>query len=432
MSTTLLVGTAEMDITPPAGTKMAGNLYPRASQGTDDPLMAKAIVLEADGVQVAYVTFDLVALDRTLGEQMAALVSARTGIPIEAIAWSCSHTHSGPYPLPGVTPSTIEDPVPYAWRNALPERVADCVAMAKARQAPARVYRTRDYRYDLGHNRRLRYKDGRQLNTWLLHNGEAQVQAIGAAGPIDPEVGILGFVGLDGTMLAVLYQYALHANAHFGIRFSGDYPAVVAARLREHYGAQVCALFMPGACGDQNPVRTYREIGNSLADAIIAQLTTQATPLTEITLGACRRVIEVPTRDAFADQEARLQATQWGADPQQFFRDSQRDLQAHPGTTIETALHAWHVGEVAFASFPGELFVEHGLHVKADSPFPWTYPVELSQDALGYLITRSAWEAGGYESLVASMGRITPEGVEQMVETSLAMLRELHVAFAIP
>lgn len=45
MSKRLLVGTAEVDITPPVGTALAGSLHPRMSIGIEDPLTFKAIVL---------------------------------------------------------------------------------------------------------------------------------------------------------------------------------------------------------------------------------------------------------------------------------------------------------------------------------------------------------------------------------------------------
>ena len=46
MSGRLLVGAAEVDITPPVGTALAGSLGPRTSVGIEDPLTARAIVLE--------------------------------------------------------------------------------------------------------------------------------------------------------------------------------------------------------------------------------------------------------------------------------------------------------------------------------------------------------------------------------------------------
>jgi hypothetical protein len=88
-------------------------------------------------------------------------------------------------------------------------------------------------------------------------------------------------------------------------------------------------------------------------------------------------------------------------------------------------LQAWRIGDVAFASLPGEVFVEWGLKIKAESPFPWTFCVELGGDYLGYLVTEQAWRAGGYESLTARSARPSVDGVAMMVEADLALLRKL-------
>ncbi|HOJ41083.1 MAG TPA: hypothetical protein PK644_11530, partial [bacterium] len=59
-------------------------------------------------------------------------------------------------------------------------------------------------------------------------------------------------------------------------------------------------------------------------------------------------------------------------------------------------------------------------------PFPWTYPVELGGDYLGYLVTERAWQEGGYEALIARSARPSVEGVAMLVETVLKMLHHLH------
>jgi neutral ceramidase len=427
MSDSLLVGVAEVEITPPIGTLMAGALVPRASTGVYDPLMLKALVLDDGRTRIVYAIFDLVALVRPFGDRLSAAAAAATGIPTEHILWSCTHTHNGPCTAP-YFPTTWPDPVDHAWLDTLIDTFAACVKIADDRKAPMRVRRTRGYRYDLGHNRRIRFKDGREINTWLLDSGEEDVQSLGAAGPIDPEIGILAFEALNGTLAAVLFQYALHANSRWGTVFSGDYPAVVAARLRERYGAQVTTLFMPGACADQNPVRGTRELGDALAETIIAKLDARPPAMTDTTLGIRAADITVPLRDVHMDQEARLAASQWGPEGQAFFRDSQRDLQRRVFTELPARLTAWHIGDVAFATFPGELFVEHGLRVKAESLFPWTYPVELCNDCLGYLITEQAWAAGGYEALISSVTQVAPAGSTMMVDENLSMLAALRNA----
>jgi hypothetical protein len=52
--------------------------------------------------------------------------------------------------------------------------------------------------------------------------------------------------------------------------------------------------------------------------------------------------------------------------------------------------------------------------------------VELGADSLGYLVTREAFEAGGYESLLSYGTMIDVAGVELMVDRGLSDLRRLH------
>jgi len=80
--------------------------------------------------------------------------------------------------------------------------------------------------------------------------------------------------------------------------------------------------------------------------------------------------------------------------------------------------------KLAFGVFDLTLLLQR--ETLTETLFPWTYPVELAGGYLGYLITAAAWEAGGYESLLSRVGNIDVPGVETMVETDLAMLRELH------
>ncbi|MCM8828777.1 MAG: hypothetical protein NC902_05785, partial [Candidatus Omnitrophica bacterium] len=88
----LLAGAAEIDITPPVGTLLAGSLKPRVSIGIEEPLYVKAIVIESNGKRIAYVIFDLVALDRILAEKGIKMASEKTGIFAESIVWAASHT----------------------------------------------------------------------------------------------------------------------------------------------------------------------------------------------------------------------------------------------------------------------------------------------------------------------------------------------------
>ena len=70
MTTAFQVGFGEVDITPPEGLLMCGGLDPRVNAGTDDPLMAKAVVVTGDGTRAAVVGVDLVGLPRAIVDQI--------------------------------------------------------------------------------------------------------------------------------------------------------------------------------------------------------------------------------------------------------------------------------------------------------------------------------------------------------------------------
>ena len=61
-------GAAQVVITPPAGAPMAGYYYNRAAAGVHDPLHAKAIVVEIDGVTAALVACDLSSMPRGIAQ----------------------------------------------------------------------------------------------------------------------------------------------------------------------------------------------------------------------------------------------------------------------------------------------------------------------------------------------------------------------------
>ena len=426
LTTSISAGVAQIAITPEVGTKLAGSLWPRVSQGVQDPLYAKALVVESGGRRLAMVSLDLVSLERADGDRAVALASEATRIPPDRIVWAATHTHTGPY-----TRKRQGEHVNAEWLAKLPGRIAQAVADAQANLRPARLSRLRAFHFAMCHNRRVAFKDGRHVNTWLLGN-DCGVQSVGSAGPIDPEIGMLAFDDADGKLMALVFTYALHTNANFGPCFSADYPATVAKRIGERFGGQAATIYFPGCCGNINPCvpagtdRRDIVVGNLLADAMIPAIEKRRPLPGPFPLNAAKREITVPYRDLRMDMEERLARTMYPPKSCDYFREAQKALQAEGKTQTDTILQAWHIGDTGFLSLPGEVFVEWGIKIKQASPFPWTFPVELGADTLGYLVTRDAYEAGGYESLLSHGTMIDVAGVELMVDRGLSDLRRLH------
>src|SRR5439155_301622 len=139
----LTAGAAAVDITPPVGCPMAGYYSARGAEGTHDPLFAKALVFEKDGVRVALVSLDLISTTRGLVEESRSLIEKQTGIPGRHVMISATHSHTGPVLWDGSPRADVLGgglPIARDYVKALPGKVADAVQRADAARKPARVF----------------------------------------------------------------------------------------------------------------------------------------------------------------------------------------------------------------------------------------------------------------------------------------------------
>ena len=100
------------------------------------------------------------------------------------------------------------------------------------------------------------------------------------------------------------------------------------------------------------------------------------------------------------------------------------DVEARKGEPIEVEVQVVALGNtIAWVSLPGEIFVELGLAIKQDSPYPHTIIAELSNGAIGYIPSRRAYAQGNYEVVSA----LCAEGSgEMLVDAAVKLLEELH------
>lgn len=409
---------------------MCGGLDPRANEGTLDPLQVRTMVLESQGSKIALVGADIVGFARSFADPIIAEIVAQTDIPLEGIWLIASHTHNAPYPHPTLYSNTdLSDASYLAWVAA---QVVASVRQANDALQPATAHVGRSFVHHGQHHRRvLNKKDGKALNSWMpaaLNDLDVCPQILGSVGPIDPELWVLRFDDLSGKPLGVFFNLSIHANGRGTMLWSADYPGAVAARMRGALGEQVVTVYAPGACADVNP-----SLGGDPYQSVMEYIATQALdavqrarPLpTPLTMKAIRRDIAVPRCDPESMPPGAIERLNWGGlgGRSDFFVPRLNQVRAMPDL-LTVPISALHIGPFALVSNPGELFVEYGLEIKAQSPFPHTAISELTNDVIMYEPTRRAFEIQGYETLVGSY-LVTLEGIELIVQTASALLNEL-------
>ncbi|MCC9604568.1 neutral/alkaline non-lysosomal ceramidase N-terminal domain-containing protein [Blastopirellula sp. JC732] len=461
------IGLAEVDITPPNGFPMAGYYHERLAEGTVDSLKAKAIVLDDGTTAGALVVCDLIGITTDLSREIRKLAAERTGIPAENIVVAATHSHTAPdytkelYLHLG---GERQDPLRAEYIKKLIAGPVDAIAQAHAAAAPSQLRAgVATQKTPVSFNRRFVMRDG-SVRTWM---NLANPDVVRAAGPIDPDVGILAIDSADGSVTrGVLSNFALHLDTVGGTNWSADYPYFIEQAVRDAVGPETISIFGAGCCGDINhsdPSRSERNktnfIGRSLGETISKQLdrleSTGATPLF-----VKSRTVELPLQDATSQEVERSLAILKLArnhEKVDFFDhvtaykklmlDQFRHQQPHAnaaeqitwglsrslagvGDTLPMNVTVYAVGrDVAIVCLPGEVFVDLGLAIKKASPFRTTLLIELSNAVETiYVPHRAAYAGGSYE---VTNSNLQPGSGEMLVETAVALLREAATQAAV-
>ncbi len=440
---TLRLGAARESINAPPGIGLSGYYHPRGNEGVLDELQAKAMVLDDGNRRAAVVVCDLIAMPKWLVDEVRAEVERVTGIPGAHVMLAATHTHTAPV-LRRDSSRDVADradsPSAEEYGRKLPGRIAKAVADAHARRTPVRLLVAKGSEARLSHNRRWWMRDGSV--GW--NPGKLNPELVRPAGPIDPEIGILHALtaGERGTPVLTFVNFAMHPDTTGGTRLSADYPGALARALALYQGPEALTLFANGTCGNLNhldfrwggpqtsPAEANR-LGIILAGAVL-RAWPDLKPATDApSLRVLTETVALPLAPHTAEEleQARIDVrSATDATREGFMRlvRGQRvlDVAAREGRPLEVEMQVISLGrEMAWVAWPGEIFVELGLSVKAASPFPHTYHVELANGTIGYIPNKSAWPEGNYE---VESARVAMGAGERLVAIALRLLRTAY------
>jgi hypothetical protein len=425
---------------------MAGYYFERAAEGVHDDLYVKALILDQGGTKVALVSLDLISTPMGLVEAARGEIERTTGLPGRNVMISATHAHTGPV-LAG---RGLRDDALGAgsdlvrrYSAALPAKIAEAVRRAESTLTPAIVRAAKGTEQSLAFNRRFHMTDG----TVGWNPGKLNPKILKPAGPIDPEVAVVLFESRSGPHkpLATYVNYAVHLDNIGGLKISADMPGTLYSLLSLVKGPDMVTVYTTGCCGDINHINVHwaepqhgfenaARMGVVLAGAVFESWPALK-PLSQDTLRVKSQIVPLPLpKISPADVEIARQVVARHHDPkanQPAFLETVQaykvlDVDARKGKPTEVEVQVIALDhDIAWVSLPGEVFVELGLAIKQDSPFPHTIIAELANGSIGYIPTRRAYTQGNYEVVSA---RCAEGSGELLVDTAIRLLKELHAA----
>lgn len=213
-----------------------------------DPSFVRVLILEQADQRVVLVSVDAVAIgeigriSNAFLPRLRAELRDKLGILPEQIIINASHCHSIIRP----------DPV---------EQTVAAVQEALSALEPAQAGVGRGFEDRIMENRRVTLKNGREADVRHAYAFPPD-EAVAAVGPVDPEIGLLRVDRLDGSPVAVLYNFACHPIQ--GMPNGGntaDMTGFASQVVEDTLGSKAVAIFFQGCGGDINPVR-YKDIAN--------------------------------------------------------------------------------------------------------------------------------------------------------------------------
>ncbi len=418
-----LVGVAEVDVTPPVGSKLAGfasRVGP--STGVYLPLRAitTAITERATDHTVIIVSLEWLGFyDNTAN--VRAQIEALTGVTANNILLCGTHTHCGP-PMRKFVDGEHREGIDEDFLKTAFANIAATAKQAMDSREPRSLSSTVGW---CGLARSRRRPDGKGGVTW-----NPTLDA-----PHDHTVPMLRFSDEEGTLRHVLFGYTAHtSSAGMIFEYGGDYAGFAMVEIEQALGC-TCA-FLQGCAGDQKAylykdeegfpkytIDEVHEMGRQLAQAVER----------EIKYG---RWQEVSGELLAQSEEIELQLTvlpreeyaSWLDSENEFFMQWARahvemlDRGEQPDTAIQFELQTVRFGDsLVLVTMAGEMSAEYGLRMVKEfgSRFGQVWPVGYANSIVGYICSERQLPEGGYEVLSNMQGIMKPgpyvSGTEEVI-----------------
>lgn len=351
-----------------------------------DTLKARSLVFIQGPMRIAFVEVEMLTVPQSLAEAVAKRLTRR-----ERLFLSATHTHCAPdsqmlndrmtFALPGIAGFRQR------WLDWYADRIAQAVNLAKPYCSPERIW-VEERRVDANRPRRKL---------------------------AEPDTLSASVVGFANQGYPLFFHYAAHPVNYDAseLRLRSDWPGLVADR----------GLTLLGAIGDVSPKSEGATGDERLAD--FRKRLLKPVPYFETTIA-----------------EGKQQQFRWVSEP-----ISLNPVEPHPefatsnriptslATTIITKfaptnvnVSAVRIGKLAIIGVPGEPTAELGRKIKAAGMrigFSVVLVVSHTNGWMGYILSASDYERGGYEATLSFYGPEEGDEVVQAAERALTKLAKI-------
>ena len=448
----LRAGAAAVDITPKIfPLNMPGGFSANMAESAHDPLNARTLALDDGATKLSMTVVDNLGAGPDVLDEAKAIASKATGIPVEKMLVSSTHSHSA-------APLNTRTKPAAAYRKLFVEGVADSIVQAHAALRPAAVGAASHPLPDEVFNRRWFLKPGKmplnpfgKMDAVKMNPGTSPDVLDHPAGPTDPDITIISVQDPKRKQIALFANYSLHyvggmPHGQISADYFGEFARIMPSRLPGD--GRMVAMMSNGTSGDINNIpfgvtRPPREpfeqiciVAGKAADTAWLAWRKIEKHSPDARLGMLQREITLkyrrPTAEQVADARAVLAIKDKDAIEKlprlaQNYAGSVIAAAERPEETIKVIVQAIRIGDLAVCGIPFETFVETGLDLKKRSPFPQTMVIGLANGRHGYLPTPEQHALGGYETWLGT--NVVQEDTSVILTNNLLeMLGELKKA----
>ena len=431
------VGFGRVDITPDYSVPLAGygNTHKRMSTGVQDRIYATCIAItEESGQTLLLITQDTIATVWAVSARAA--ISEATGVPVDHIIISATHTHAAP------DENSTLDVIQQTYKQDYLVWIAEAAVAAMADRGPAVASSGSTTLEKMNSVRHYLMADGTYAgdNFGSFTNNTI----VEPAEQADKQFQVIRFAR-EGKQSVVMVNWQAHVT--LGTNSSSTLiTSCFVGTARDHFEKTTGDLFayFTGACGNtnatsrisnQNRFSNYTQYGQILSQSAIdliqtmdeshiAEFKTKTVTFTgqvdhsfEDKLDLAKEVQAVYNSQGLSAGN-RL-AKQYGFSSVYHCNGVIR--RSSYGATRNMDISAFYLGDISFIAAPYEMFAAHGMFIKENTP-GMTFVLTSANGKQGYIPTNKAYDYGCYESHTGNYARGTGD---QLAQAYVDMLLEL-------